>query len=64
MSRVVVGWLHVLEPDMEQASECPCCRFDTLLTFPLVMLTDDGVSRAGEVRQCARCWREDCECCQ
>lgn len=50
------------DPDMSQTAECPCCRFDAVLTFPVFALSDEGVSRAGTAKVCGRCWNENCPC--
>lgn len=44
--------------NLEQPDECPVCRFDALLTFPIYALLPGGVSRAGRVARCLRCHTE------
>ena len=43
-------------------AECPCCRFDALVSMPVVRLSADGVSDFGRIRACLRCWAEECSC--
>lgn len=43
-------------------AECPCCRFDALVSMPVVRLSADGVSDLGELRTCLRCFAEKCSC--
>jgi hypothetical protein len=35
--------------------ECPECGFDSLMTFPLTTLSDEGVGTGGTYRNCGRC---------
>lgn len=39
-------------------TECATCGFDALLTFPLTVITNDGVGSWGTAKRCARCWME------
>jgi hypothetical protein len=50
---VIVG-----EPDSDDVQECPDCGYDALLSFPLHLLSPNGVTPFGYRIACARCWEE------
>jgi hypothetical protein len=54
----LIGHVMVGLPDMEAAEECPDCGFDTMLAFPLTVITEEGVGPFGSYRACARCYDE------
>lgn len=56
MSRYVISRLVVGEPDNDAATECPDCRFDAVLTFPIYLLSEAGVGTFGTYSACARCY--------
>lgn len=54
--RMTAAYLVVGDPDLDNATECPACGFDSLLSFPVVSLTENGVSDMGTVSACPRCY--------
>jgi hypothetical protein len=54
----VVAHIIVGAPDTNAAETCETCGFDSLLRFPLKHLTEQGVSDAGSVKACSRCYDE------
>lgn len=54
-----VGWVVVLTPPPDSPTrECPVCRYDAMLPFPLRLLTATGVRVMGSLWACARCEAE------
>lgn len=56
--RTCVGTFVVGSPDIDSAAECPECGFDSLLTFPIHVISESGVSPFGTYEGCARCFDE------
>jgi ArsR family metal-binding transcriptional regulator len=53
--RVHVFYVQVGEPDIDAATECGECGFDSVLAFPLRLLSADGVGDFGVYKVCGRC---------
>lgn len=56
------GFLAVSRPGVETATECPCCRFDALVSFPIHLVTEDGFNPFGACEGCVHCFEARCEC--
>lgn len=54
--RYVAGHFVVGDPNLDDATECPKCGFDAVLTFPISVLSESGVSSFGTWAGCARCY--------
>lgn len=56
MTRYVPGHFVVGQPDMDEATECHDCGFDAVLTFPISIISEAGVTSFGTYKACARCY--------
>ena len=57
--RTYIAWYLVLgDVDPDVAEECPECGFDALLSFPLSLITERGVTPWRPFMACVRCWQE------
>lgn len=46
------------EVDLDSAEECPTCGFDALMTVPVLLLSERGVTPFASRKACWRCWQE------
>lgn len=60
--RVADIFLSVGEPDLTDRSTCACCGFDAVLTFPVTLMSGEGVGPFGTITCCVRCFEEGCSC--
>lgn len=59
MAATYTVYLSVGTPDLDAATECPGCGFDSLLAFPLHTLSVYGVGTIGTFNACPRCYEGD-----
>ncbi|WP_028474096.1 hypothetical protein [Nocardioides alkalitolerans] len=55
---VTLGWFVVSLPASLDGTECPDCGFDTVVLFPVTLLSESGVTPWGHAARCTRCWME------
>ena len=54
----VTASVVVMDPKPTEATECPTCGFDAVLTFPTFLISASGVGPFADVAACARCYSE------
>ena len=52
----VRGHIVVGDADTDAVKECPACGFEALLTFPLYVVSEAGVTQFATAERCAHCW--------
>lgn len=58
--RVLSLWASVGEPaNLDAPRECPDCGFDSVLDFPVTLLSGRGVTGDRTIAACPRCFKED-----